>query len=109
MKVVIHSSLKDLDSQKDCVRKRGHIRAKIIFRRLDQLKAALSLEDMRSLPGNCHELKNNRKGQLAVDLDGPYRLIFRPVAAKELIHENASLVWSKVTEIEVIGIEDYHE
>ncbi len=54
----------------------GSIRAKLFRRRLDQLKAANTLEDVRNLPGNYHELTENRKGEWAYDLDQPYRLVF---------------------------------
>ena len=59
----------------------GKLRAEKIRLRLTQLKDALTLEDVRYLAGNYHELINNRKGQWACDLDQPYRLIFVP-------HEN---------------------
>lgn len=83
--------------------------AKVIFTRLDQLQAASSLEDMKGLPGRCHELKENRKGQLAVDLIQPYRLVFRPDGNHADIYENNSLAWKKVTSIEVLEIENYHD
>jgi proteic killer suppression protein len=35
---------------------------------------------MRSLPGRCHELHGDRAGELSLDLDHPYRLLFRPTA-----------------------------
>jgi len=41
----------------------GKIRAAKIKQRLDDLKAADTLEDVRYLPGNYHELVQNRKGQ----------------------------------------------
>ncbi len=91
------------------VRRRGQHRAKLIRRRLDDLRAAANLLVMRTLPGRCHELKENREGQLSIDLDGPYRLIFRvandPVPAKS----DGGLDWSQVTVIEILGLEDTHE
>jgi proteic killer suppression protein len=54
----------------------GKLRAEKIKARLTQLSFASNLEEVRHLPGNYHELKNNRKGQWACDLDQPYRLIF---------------------------------
>ena len=57
-------------------RAHGSARAKLIKRRLAGLRAAETLADMRHLPGNCHELSGDRDGQLAVSLDGPYRLVF---------------------------------
>jgi plasmid maintenance system killer protein len=57
----------------------GSQRANLIRRRLDELNAANNLDEIRTLPhAQCHELKANRAGQLSVDLDHPYRLLFRP-------------------------------
>ncbi len=70
---------KACNDQSLLVRKYGPTRAKLLRRRLDELRAAEKLEVMRSLPQvRCHELKGNREGTLAVDLDHPYRLIFEP-------------------------------
>ena len=45
--------------------------------RIDQIKAADTVEEMVQYHiGRCHALINNRKGQYAVDLVHPYRLIF---------------------------------
>lgn len=45
--------------------------------RIDQISAADSVEEMLEFRiGRCHALTNNRKGQFAVDLIHPYRLIF---------------------------------
>ena len=55
----------------------GPIRAKKINQRLALLRAAETLADIRNFPGRCHELKGDRAGQLALDLDHPYRLILR--------------------------------
>jgi len=84
-------------------------RAKLIRRRLDDLRAAPNLEVMRRLPGRCHELKGNMSGHLSVDLDGPYRLIFQP--ANNLIprKEDGGLDWKHVTAISLAGVMDTHE
>ena len=86
----------------------GSMRAKIVRRRLDDLHAADSLEDMRNIPGNCEELSGNRKGQLSVRLDGGYRLIFIPEHDPIPTKPDGGLDWNKVTAIKVIGVEDYH-
>lgn len=89
-------------------RRHGNERAKRLGRRLDDLRAAESLADMRVLPGRCHELSANRKGQLAIDLDGPYRLIFEPANDPTPIDDDGHLLWGRVTAIRILGIEDYH-
>jgi proteic killer suppression protein len=63
---------------------------------------------MKTLPGRCHELTADRKGQLAIDLDGPYRLIFEPANEPLPIDDSGSLDWSCVTIIRILLIEDYH-
>jgi len=70
---------KAFNNQSLLSRKYGPLRAKLLKRRFDQCKFAENLEVLRLLPQTrCHELKGNRVGMLAVDLDHPYRLIFEP-------------------------------
>ena len=86
----------------------GINRGKKIGIRLDDLKAAESLQDMRSLPGKCHELKGDRSGTLALPLDGLYRLIIEPDHDPLPMKEDGGLDWHQVTRVTVIRIEDYH-
>jgi toxin HigB-1 len=47
--------------------------------RLDELNAALSLDDISPLRSvNLHALKGNRSGQWAVNVNGPWRICFVP-------------------------------
>jgi proteic killer suppression protein len=80
--------------------------ADILRRRLDDLRASESLETMRHLPGHCHELRADRAGQFAVDLEHPRRLVFQPVDGAR--RTDGSLDRSTVTAIEVVEIIDYH-
>ena len=49
-----------------------------IHQRIDEISAADTVEMMIKFHiGRCHTLKQNRKGQYAVDLIHPYRLVFR--------------------------------
>ena len=101
---------KECNKQKTLVRVYGQRRAKLIRRRLDELLAANTLNDLRSLPGpRCHELKGNRAGQLSVDLDYPYRLIFKPANDPILQKKHGGLDWTRITTVEITGIEDTHE
>jgi proteic killer suppression protein len=63
---------------------------------------------MKTLPGGCHELSANLKGCLAIDLDGPYRLIFEPADEPVPLDGHGSLDWNRVTVVRVLRIEDYH-
>lgn len=48
-----------------------------IHQRIDEIHAADNVEMMIKFHiGRCHSLKHNRKGQYAVDLVHPYRLVF---------------------------------
>jgi len=89
-------------------KKYGQHCAEIIRRRLDDLDAAAALEDMRELPGRCHELTANRKGQLALDLAGPYRLTFEPANEPVPLKPDGGLDWSEVTAVRILHVEDYH-
>lgn len=45
--------------------------------RIDEITAAGTIEMMIQFHiGRCHSLSNNRKGQYAMDLVNPYRLVF---------------------------------
>lgn len=99
----------EFNSQKKLRRAHGVIRAKLINRRLDQLRAAPNLGTMRTLPGRSHELTGNHKGSISIDLDGPYRLLFCPVHSPVPIKPDGGLDWAQVTMICVLGVEDTHE
>jgi hypothetical protein len=64
---------------------------------------------MRNLPGRCHELREDRAGQLSLDLDHPYRLIFEPADNPIPLKPDGGIDWKKVTAIRIIGVEDTHE
>lgn len=91
------------------VRHYGERQAKKIRRRLDDLRAAATLDEMRYIGGRCHELKGDRQGQLSLDLVHPYRLVFE--AANEPIPRkpDGGLDWKQVTAVRILGVEDTHE
>ncbi|BAU62876.1 putative killer suppression protein HigA [Stanieria sp. NIES-3757] len=99
----------ECNNQKLLEKKHGTDRAKRIRRRLDNLRAANVLEDMRNLPGRCHELRGDHAKQLSLDLDHPYRLIFEPADDPIPIKPDGGIDWKKVTSIRIIGVEDTHE
>lgn len=89
-------------------KRQGEIRAKKIRQRLDELSAADCLEDMRTLPGKCHELIGDRSRQLSLDLDHPRRLIFVPADQPPALKPDGGIDWKNVKTIEIRGIEDTH-
>ncbi|MFP4338494.1 MAG: type II toxin-antitoxin system RelE/ParE family toxin [Halothece sp.] len=99
---------KECNNQKLLEKNQGQKRAKRIRQRLDDLRDATVLAEMKYLPGRCHELSQDRAGQLALDLDHPYRLIFEPADEPIPTKPDGGLNWAKVTAVRIIGIEDYH-
>lgn len=91
------------------LRELGSIRAKLFRRRLSQLRAAESLEDVRALPGNYHELTENRKGEWACDLDQPYHLIFTPQEGPIPTNNDVRYCWLEIKGVEIIEITNYHK
>jgi len=90
----------------------GSLRAKKIRIRLTEFMAASCLNDFwppKTGPGRCHELTGERKGQISVDLDHPYRLIFVPNHKPIPQMLDGGLDWKQVTAITILGIEDTHE
>ena len=102
--------------QKICSTKaesKKHLGAKCsrkLQRRMMELKAAQTLADISHLPpARCHELTGNRAGQLSVDLEHPYRLLFIVANNPYPERERGGLEWEGVTEIEIMDIADTHE
>ncbi|MEW6702016.1 MAG: type II toxin-antitoxin system RelE/ParE family toxin [Bacteroidota bacterium] len=89
--------------------KMGKVRAEKIRLRLNQLHDAVTLEDVRYLAGNYHELTDNRKGQWACDLDQPYRLIFTPHENPIPVNPHGQYIWIEIKGVEVIEIINYHK
>lgn len=56
----------------------GREMAEKIHQRIDEIAAADTVEMMIQFRiGRCHPLSQNRKGQYAMDLVHPYRLVFK--------------------------------
>lgn len=99
---------KECNDQKTLTQRYGTIGAKRLRARLDNLRAADTLEAMRNLPGRCHELTGDRTEQLALDLNHPYRLVFMPANDPIPRKGDGGLDWSQVTAVRLLGVEDYH-
>lgn len=100
---------KIFNSEKDLVKAYGTERATIIKKRMVFLKAANNLSRVPVTPPFLrHQLKGTLKGCFAVNVKHPYRLIFRPVNSPLPVLDNGELDFTRVTDIEIIGMEDYH-
>ena len=91
-----------------CAKYLGARRAKIFLKRFLTLKDAETLEDVRFVAGNFHELVGNRKGQWACDLDQPYRLIFEPHLKPVPTSANGNYIWIEIKAVEIVEISNYH-
>ena len=103
--------MKQLNESKTMVKVHGPRRTKILKVVMVSLRAAPNLDIFApsySKPNRCHELTGNLKGFLSVDLDHPYRLLFKPIDEPLPMREEGGLDWSKVTVIEIQGVEDTH-
>ena len=96
-----------MSSARDLRRRYGDIGAKKIRARLSQIEAADTLEDLRVMPGRCHELRGDRRGQLALEVHGGHRLVVEPVAPAPR-REDGGLDWGRVEAVVVLGVHDYH-
>ncbi len=102
---------KQLSEAKAMAKAHGPRRVERIKRIMTQLLAAPDLGVFAppySPPNRCHELKGDKKGVLSVDLDHPYRLLFKPGNNPIPKRPEGGLDWNQVTAIEILGIEDTH-
>lgn len=94
------------------LRRHGERRAKLLKNRLAVLAVATCLADIGPPyrgPMRWHELTGDRAGQLSIDLDHPYRLIFSPDHEPLPERDAGGLDWSRVNGIRILEIADTHE
>lgn len=102
---------KDCNDAKRLVRRHGKRRAQLLMNRLAVLSSATCLDDVGPPyqgPMRCHELTADRAGELSIDLDHPYRLIFKPDHDPLPLRAGGGLDWSQVTRITIVAIVDPH-
>ena len=87
----------------------GKEMAKKVMRRRNEIEAAPTLDDLNRLPPTrCHPLTENRKGQFAVDLKNPFRLIFIPIGEANDIYINGVLDLKKVVGVKILEVCNYY-
>ena len=99
---------RQMESQKALQREHGQSCARKTMGRLRDLEAAPCLEDMRTLPGNCHELETDRAGQLAIEVGGGKRLILEPAHNPRPTKPDGGLDWTAVTAVRIVALINYH-
>lgn len=83
--------------------------AKKVNQRMKELSASKNLEILKAIPAaRCPELKGDKKGEFAVDISGNYRIIFEPDHNPIPVKDDNSIDCIKITDIKIIGTEDYH-
>lgn len=108
---IVFRSTKDtklFNSDKKLTQTFGPEATKRIRKRLDQLRGATVLEDLRNAPGRLHQLSGDRAEQFSLDLVHPYRLLFE--AANDPIPRkpDSGVDWTQVTAVRIIEVEDTH-
>jgi len=90
-------------------KRHGRKRAEAIMARIGQMAAAPALDALFSVPRlHCHELSQNRTGQLAVNVDARWRIIFEPADRPAPTKPDGGLDRALVTAIRVLEVVDYH-
>jgi plasmid maintenance system killer protein len=86
--------------------------AKKLAVRITALEAADSLADFwppKSGPERCHELLGKLIGTFSIDLNQPYRLLFRPVELNTPSDRSDEQTrWKSIKAIEIVAIENTH-
>ena len=100
-----------LEDDAICLRRYGKPMAKFIRLRMDALHAAESMYVFwppKSKPERVHELEGELSGIFSVDLQQPYRLLFKPLLDEEDEFSDERHRWQSVKIIEILRIEDTH-
>ena len=108
-----NKKLKEICSNfKSATIKFGEKNARKLMQRLNELNASENLAIFIKLPQTgFHELRGNRKGQYAVNLIQPFRLIFiTKIDENEFNWKLSGLeYYEQITTIKILEVKDYHD
>ncbi len=100
---------KVFNSSAELTKKYGARNARIIQRRMAFLRAAPTLAEVpHRPPERRHQLEGRRKGEFAVDIEHPFRIVFKPGHNPVPKTKDGGIDLTQVTAIEILSIEDYH-
>ena len=99
---------RDMSEDRHARKRWGTDRAGALRRPLDDLVAAATREQTRSLPGRCEALTGDRAGTFSVRLDKNYRLIFEPADDPIPLEPDGGIERARVTRIRILEVVDYH-
>jgi toxin HigB-1 len=85
----------------------GALSAKKLSLRLSELFASDNVSEL--VAGRPHVLSGNRKGQMALDLHGGLRVVFKPTKLPPPQRKDGAIDWGRVTAVTIIFIGDYHD
>jgi len=86
----------------------GAQRWALVRRRVAQLEGAPTLKDLDGAPGHPHQLGADRPEQFAMNLDGPYRLVFAPNHDPIPTLDDGGIDRGMVTKVLVLEVTNYH-
>jgi toxin HigB-1 len=75
--------------------------------RLVNLETAEVVTDL--VAGKPHPLKGDRLGQFALNLEGGRRIVFESANDPIPLHEDRGIDWSKVNQVQIVFVGDYHD
>lgn len=97
------------NNEKEAIKEWGDQYARKVLRRLNELRANVTLQDVSHLPpARLHELEGNRKGTFAVTVKEPVRIILKPDHEPVPLKQDGGIDKSCVTDITILEVEDYH-
>ena len=100
---------KTFNEEKELARTYGQLAQKIKLR-MNVLRNAPNLNHVPiERPDRCHLLKADKKGQFAVDLIHPYRLVFKPTQSPPPMKNDDEIDKEKVVSITIIEVVNYHD
>ena len=100
---------KIFESKSELTRRFGVDSAKKVKIRLDDLDAAVNLDDLRNAPGKWEELTGDRARQFSARLAGGLRLIVKPMLQPPPQRPGGGIDWRAIDGITVIEVVDYHD
>ncbi|MDA7988325.1 MAG: type II toxin-antitoxin system RelE/ParE family toxin [Alphaproteobacteria bacterium] len=104
-----HRLARTLNAENELKRLYGKQMAETIQARLDVLRMARNLAQVPHTPPSArHQLKGNRKGQFAVALVHPWRLVFKPDHSPIPRKNNGEIDLRQVTAVKILEVVDYH-
>ena len=105
----INNKVAKLFNTNEILQKKYDYLANKIQQRLYELKAVNNLSEISHLPPTRrHKLGQNRKDQYAVDLNGKFRLVFKPCNDPIPFLEDGGIDLTRVTKVVIIEVTNYH-